>query len=369
MHAKTRQDDIDALLRDAVSQLPNRYANDPDKLTDDIDKYAPVIEKVFAERRKRAPTTASSSSESRSSAERQGNAQSSNDTRPRERVARPVLSGDEPIRHWTYGMPVNFSDMYTHDMHVKSGTLFGKKYAKHAVEKYMVGACAVMDVLEPESARTLFISDGTATSFAFDIFLHRWAGRPRDQRPRLVVYTTNFDVAMQVQFEPQANESVEVHLPPGAQLHAPDSLVDGPDVAKWVEARCSSADVCLLSQTWLDADLGPCGGYAGSKATKSAILKNAKYLIALADRDKLSQDSPLLRAKAANPEAWQALVHDRRDFVRVITTVSSDPPFNPDDSNESRNADILSSLLGANFTYISMAEIETTCEASSPASC
>jgi hypothetical protein len=203
--------------------------------------------------------------------------------------------------------------MHTREFHLQSGSLFGKKLDQHLPSKRAVGK-RVSDFLWDNKVDSLFINDGTSTSYAWCYHLSQWVAQRRNHL--LNVWSNNYDVSMQALCEPQAPVCIRIKVAPG-EFNFQNCAMLGEDTTAWVGDK-SQDKPCLLAVTALDAQVGPCGrGHDAKEIKKVLLLDKAGLLIIVADADKLSQpQDPFL---AASESKWQEWLTQKKHRVWVFT--------------------------------------------------
>lgn len=241
--------------------------------------------------------------------------------------------------------------MKTKQFHQASGSRFGHNIGQNLPAKRAVAKKVVDTILWDNEVDTLFINDGTSTSYVWCYYLERWV-QLREQHP-LRVWTNNYDVMMQALCEPVAASIVNIKLAEGDFDYRFCAAIGG-ETTQWVAKVCRGK-TCLLAVTALDAELGPSGITHGAKEIKRVIIDGAENLIVVADSSKLS--NPRQAFHAANAKIWSEWLQERPDRLWVVTDL--DPsitlPYraynNPSTPLEwqSENARLLQLSLGANF--------------------
>ena len=202
--------------------------------------------------------------------------------------------------------------MHTHEFHIQSGSLFGKKLGKQLQSKRTV-ASRVIELLWENKVDALFINDGTSTSYVWCYYITRWVAERRNHP--LTVWTNNYDVAMQALCEPQAPVCMRIKVAPG-EFSFQFCAMLGDDTTAWVADK-SQDKTCLLAVTALDAQVGPCGRSHDAKEIKKVLLDKAGPLIVVADAEKLSQPrDPFL---AASETSWQERLNQKKHRIWVFT--------------------------------------------------
>ncbi|MCH9023066.1 MAG: hypothetical protein IID32_09935, partial [Planctomycetes bacterium] len=224
--------------------------------------------------------------------------------------------------------------MRTKLFHTNSTSKFATRFEDNSDKNKMIADIVINKILCPpgqDVADTLFLSDGSSTSYVFDAFLK--AIESREITQDFQIYTNNPDVLFQSYIEdPYANlpfdkRNLNVEIPSGAFFNEYFSIM-GQDTTKWVE-RVAHRSICILAVTGLDWRFGPYAANRFSRAIKKAVMANADLLVVLVDDKKLSKKRN--RAKTVDHALWSKWRNEAQDLGKlwVVTnsTVRAEDPF------------------------------------------
>lgn len=203
---------------------------------------------------------------------------------------------------------------------------FGQPFIENAQDKVKVAQIVSENILWKENrpCNPLFLGDGSSAYFVWAAFLERCiqrlhAGFSFEKRVR--VYTNNTAVVWRTLIEREASKCIELNVFPGRLDSENQGLfIKEPEKSSETAFQQST---CVLAVTAMDFLLGPCGNGEEPRIMKTAIMKNAKVLIVIADRSKLrKQRNP---ESAASQDEWTRWVRERNEAGRlyVVTTRSN----------------------------------------------